>query len=184
MSGRVILEADRRERPSLPRNRKTGSGATRWKEIDRSVEKLGSVRYAPGSGPWIRPTVVAKQLRGDSQPRPPRCGGEDFRAEPVRRHPEGGLSGTRRERAGAGRDCMVSPKWRAVAKREQARWWEPIQDLDKDDYVPEPYRKASSMEVEALSFKESQDRKRSEKKKQTKLQELGFEVEHAGETLF
>jgi hypothetical protein len=40
------------------------------------------------------------------------------------------------------------------------------------------------MEVEALSFKETQDRKRSEKKKQTKLQELGFEVEHAGEILF
>ncbi|MCJ1301236.1 SM-like, degradation of cytoplasmic mRNAs and positively regulates transcription initiation [Hypocenomyce scalaris] len=56
-------------------------------------------------------------------------------------------------------------------------------DLDKDDYIPEPYRKASAEEVHALSVKESQDRKRLDKVKQAKLQELGFEVEHTGEIL-
>jgi U6 snRNA-associated Sm-like protein LSm1 len=40
------------------------------------------------------------------------------------------------------------------------------------------------MEVEALSLKEAQDRKLADKKKQAKLQGLGFEVEHAGEILF
>lgn len=60
----------------------------------------------------------------------------------------------------------------------------PYQDLDKDDYVPEPFRKATATEVEALSLQEVQDRKISDKKKQAKLQGLGFEVEHAGEILF
>ena len=59
-----------------------------------------------------------------------------------------------------------------------------LQDLDKDDYIPEPYQKASPEEVHALSVKEAQDRKRSEKVRQGKLQDLGFEVEHTGEILF
>ena len=40
------------------------------------------------------------------------------------------------------------------------------------------------MEVEALSLQEAQDRKASDKKRQAKLQKLGFEAERAGETLF
>jgi len=56
-------------------------------------------------------------------------------------------------------------------------------DLDKDDYIPEPYRKASAEEVHALSVKEAQDRKKSDKIRHTKLQELGFDVEHNGEVL-
>ncbi|MCJ1264192.1 SM-like, degradation of cytoplasmic mRNAs and positively regulates transcription initiation, partial [Lobaria immixta] len=56
-------------------------------------------------------------------------------------------------------------------------------DLDKDDYIPEPFRKATAEEVHALSRQEAQERKRSDKTRQVKLQELGFEIEHAGEIL-
>ncbi|KAI9879418.1 MAG: SM-like, degradation of cytoplasmic mRNAs and positively regulates transcription initiation [Pleopsidium flavum] len=56
-------------------------------------------------------------------------------------------------------------------------------DLDKDDYIPEPYRKASAEEVHALHKQEIQDRKQSDKFKHKKLQELGFEGEHTGEVL-
>lgn len=62
--------------------------------------------------------------------------------------------------------------------------WILCQDLDKDDYVPEPYRKATATEVEALAHQEAQDRKLADKKKNAKLQGLGFEAEHAGEILF
>ena len=58
-----------------------------------------------------------------------------------------------------------------------------IKDLDKDDYIPEPYRKASAEEVHALHKEELQNRKHSDKTKQKKLQELGFEVEHTGEII-
>lgn len=57
------------------------------------------------------------------------------------------------------------------------------QDLDKDDYVPEPYRKASPEEVHQLHVQEMQVRKQSDKTRQARLQELGFEVEHNGEIL-
>jgi U6 snRNA-associated Sm-like protein LSm1 len=57
------------------------------------------------------------------------------------------------------------------------------QDLDKDDYIPEPYRKATAEEVHALHKKELQTRKHSDRVKQRKLQELGFEVEHTGEII-
>lgn len=57
------------------------------------------------------------------------------------------------------------------------------QDLDKDEYVPEQYRQASPEEVHTLSVKEAQDRKRFDKLTQTKMQELGFEVENIGEVL-
>ncbi|CAF9926995.1 MAG: SM-like, degradation of cytoplasmic mRNAs and positively regulates transcription initiation [Heterodermia speciosa] len=56
-------------------------------------------------------------------------------------------------------------------------------DLDKDDYIPEPYRKASPEEVHQLHLKEMQESKRSDKTRQSKLKELGFEVEHNGEIL-
>ncbi|KAI4177455.1 MAG: hypothetical protein LQ343_000436 [Gyalolechia ehrenbergii] len=57
-------------------------------------------------------------------------------------------------------------------------------DLDKDDYIPEPFRKASAEEVHALTVKKNQAMKRSDKVRQAKLQELGFEAEHSGEVLF
>lgn len=57
------------------------------------------------------------------------------------------------------------------------------QDLDKDEYIPEEYSQASPEEVHALSIKEAQDRKRLDKITQTKMQELGFEVENIGEVL-
>ncbi|KAL8805349.1 MAG: hypothetical protein Q9182_002023 [Xanthomendoza sp. 2 TL-2023] len=59
-----------------------------------------------------------------------------------------------------------------------------IKDLDKDDYIPEPFRKASPEEVHALTVRKNQDNKRSDKIKQAKLQALGFEAEHSGEVLF
>ncbi|KAL8646771.1 MAG: hypothetical protein Q9226_006722 [Calogaya cf. arnoldii] len=57
-------------------------------------------------------------------------------------------------------------------------------DLDKDDYIPEPYRKVSPEEVHALTVKKNQSTKRSDKVRQAKLQALGFEAEHSGEILF
>lgn len=57
------------------------------------------------------------------------------------------------------------------------------QDLDKDDYIPEPYRKATAEELHALHKQELQARKHSDRLKQRKLQELGFEVEHTGEII-
>ncbi|KAL8789512.1 MAG: hypothetical protein Q9213_001125 [Squamulea squamosa] len=57
-------------------------------------------------------------------------------------------------------------------------------DLDKDDYIPEPYRQASPEEVHALTVRKNQNTKRSDKVRQAKLQALGFEAEHSGEVLF
>jgi U6 snRNA-associated Sm-like protein LSm1 len=57
------------------------------------------------------------------------------------------------------------------------------QDLDKDDYVPEPFRKATPKEVHSLSKQQAQERKIKEKVRIKKLGELGFEVEHSGEVL-
>lgn len=57
------------------------------------------------------------------------------------------------------------------------------QDLDKEDHVPEPYRKASPTEVHQLHVKEMQEKKQFNKARQSKLQDLGFEVEHNGEIL-
>ncbi|CAO1604385.1 MAG: hypothetical protein L6R36_000848 [Xanthoria steineri] len=57
-------------------------------------------------------------------------------------------------------------------------------DLDKDDYIPEPYRKASPEEVHALTVEKNKNTRRSDKIRQAKLQALGFEAEHSGEILF
>ncbi|CAL8580456.1 hypothetical protein XPA_006179 [Xanthoria parietina] len=57
-------------------------------------------------------------------------------------------------------------------------------DLDKDDYIPEPYRKASPEEVHALTVERNKNTRRSDKIRQAKLQALGFEAEHSGEILF
>ena len=58
------------------------------------------------------------------------------------------------------------------------------QDLDKDDYVPEPYRQVSDNEAYEMQKQEKDDRKAADKSRAKKLHGLGFEVEHAGETLF
>ena len=58
------------------------------------------------------------------------------------------------------------------------------QDLDKDDYIPEPYRKVSPEEVHALTVKANNEQKQTDKVRAKKLQKLGFEVEHSGEILF
>lgn len=57
-------------------------------------------------------------------------------------------------------------------------------DLDKDDYIPEPYRKVSPEEVHALTIKVNHEKKQTDKAREKKLQKLGFEVEHSGEILF
>lgn len=57
------------------------------------------------------------------------------------------------------------------------------QDLDKEDRIPEPFRQASANEVHAASVQESRAKKHSDKVRQSKLSELGFEAEHAGEIL-
>ncbi|KAL8707126.1 MAG: hypothetical protein Q9220_007789 [cf. Caloplaca sp. 1 TL-2023] len=57
-------------------------------------------------------------------------------------------------------------------------------DLDKDDYIPEPYRKGTPEEVHALTVRKNQDTKKSDKTRQARLQALGFEAEHSGEVLF
>ncbi|MCJ1438779.1 SM-like, degradation of cytoplasmic mRNAs and positively regulates transcription initiation [Xylographa pallens] len=57
-------------------------------------------------------------------------------------------------------------------------------DLDKDDYIPEPFRKASAEEVHSLSVARKAERKKGEKVKEKRLGELGFEVEHTGEVLY
>lgn len=54
-------------------------------------------------------------------------------------------------------------------------------DLDKDDYVPEPYELAPVEKVFALKKAEDMDRKKMEKRKGKKLGELGFDYEGGGE---
>lgn len=54
-------------------------------------------------------------------------------------------------------------------------------DLDKDDYVPEPFELASVEKVFALKKAEDQQRKKVDKRKSKKLAELGFDYEAGGE---
>ena len=54
-------------------------------------------------------------------------------------------------------------------------------DLDKDDYVPEPFEQASVEKVFALKKVEDQERKKVDKRKSKKLAELGFDYEAGGE---
>lgn len=58
------------------------------------------------------------------------------------------------------------------------------QDLDKDDYIPEPFRKVSAEEVHALMVEEQKEKKKKEKIRAKKLHRLGFDIEHSGEILF
>ncbi|OJD09389.1 hypothetical protein ACJ73_10357 [Blastomyces percursus] len=57
-------------------------------------------------------------------------------------------------------------------------------DLDKEDDIPTGYRQAPFEEVFALKKQEDNDRKKGDKRRNTKLQTLGFEAEHSGEVLF
>lgn len=59
-----------------------------------------------------------------------------------------------------------------------------LQDLDREDVIPETVTKAPFEEVFELKKKEDSERKRGDKKRQTELQALGFEPEHSGEILF
>ncbi|KAL4754587.1 hypothetical protein BDW72DRAFT_165695 [Aspergillus terricola var. indicus] len=57
-------------------------------------------------------------------------------------------------------------------------------DLDKEDDIPPNLIKATFKEVFELKKKEDNERKSHDKKRNNKLQELGFEAEHSGEILF
>jgi len=57
-------------------------------------------------------------------------------------------------------------------------------DLDKEDDIPAPFRKAPYSEVFALKKQEDNQRKRGDKRRNNKLQALGFEAEPSGEILF
>ncbi|KAI9665979.1 MAG: SM-like, degradation of cytoplasmic mRNAs and positively regulates transcription initiation [Bathelium mastoideum] len=57
-------------------------------------------------------------------------------------------------------------------------------DLDKDDYIPEPYQEASIETVHAMQKKEREERKAKDKAKRGKLLTMGFEAEHSGEIIF
>ncbi|KAF2171224.1 hypothetical protein M409DRAFT_18341 [Zasmidium cellare ATCC 36951] len=57
-------------------------------------------------------------------------------------------------------------------------------DLDKDDYVPDVFELAPVEKVYGLKKQEEQSRKTTDKSKQKKLAELGFEGEHSGEVIF
>ncbi|KAK8247395.1 hypothetical protein HDK77DRAFT_374849 [Phyllosticta capitalensis] len=57
-------------------------------------------------------------------------------------------------------------------------------DLDKDDYIPEPFEPAPIEKVFALQKQEQDDRKKRDKRRRAKLQTHGFEGEQSGEALF
>ncbi|KAL9127317.1 MAG: hypothetical protein Q9217_003779 [Psora testacea] len=81
--------------------------------------------------------------------------------------------------------CVDSQEERKLILRVAQRslyWFS--QDLDKDDYIPEPYRQVSEMRAYELQEAEKEERKVTEKVNAKKLQTLGFEAEHAGEILF
>ncbi|KAF2089886.1 Sm-like ribonucleoprotein [Saccharata proteae CBS 121410] len=56
-------------------------------------------------------------------------------------------------------------------------------DLDKDDYIPEPYQPAPIEQVFALQKQEEAERRKKDKRRAQKLQAYGFEGEHAGEAI-
>ncbi|KAK1139648.1 hypothetical protein N8T08_000585 [Aspergillus melleus] len=57
-------------------------------------------------------------------------------------------------------------------------------DLDKEDELPTTVQRAPFQEVFELKKQEDAQRKTGDKKRQGKLQCLGFEPEHSGEILF
>ncbi|TKA77259.1 hypothetical protein B0A55_06139 [Friedmanniomyces simplex] len=56
-------------------------------------------------------------------------------------------------------------------------------DLDKDDYIPEPYQLAPVEKVFALKKAEDAERKMADGRKHKRLAAEGFEGEHAGEAI-
>ncbi|KAK6395999.1 hypothetical protein LTR65_010108 [Meristemomyces frigidus] len=56
-------------------------------------------------------------------------------------------------------------------------------DLDKDDYIPAPFEQAPVERVFALKKAEDAERKKTDKRRQMKLAEHGFEGEHSGEAI-
>ena len=59
-----------------------------------------------------------------------------------------------------------------------------LKDLDKDDYIPPPFKQASPGEVHQLNVKATAERKLKEKTRGKKLGAEGFEMEHGGEIVF
>lgn len=124
---------------------------------------------------------VTNALELYSQPCLTRHHRTDFRARPICRCLKRHIPSQRGERITARRNSAFFDFYHQPQRFTHHSL---PQDLDKDDYIPEPYRKASPEEVHALSVKEARDRKRTDKMRQGKLQDLGFEVEHTGEILF
>lgn len=58
-----------------------------------------------------------------------------------------------------------------------------MQDLDKDDYIPEPYQLAPVEKVFAMKKEADKEQAKVDKRKQKKLASEGFEGENAGEAL-
>ncbi|KAI9805451.1 MAG: hypothetical protein M1825_000702 [Sarcosagium campestre] len=58
-----------------------------------------------------------------------------------------------------------------------------IKDLDKDDYIPEPYQQAPAEEVQALRKSDEEQKKKADGPRQRQLQRFGFDMENAGEIL-
>ncbi|EOD44681.1 putative small nuclear ribonucleo protein [Neofusicoccum parvum UCRNP2] len=56
-------------------------------------------------------------------------------------------------------------------------------DLDKDDYIPEPFEQAPVEQVFALQKQEIEERKKRDKLRRKNLQAHGFEGEHSGEAI-
>ena len=140
-----------------------------------------------------------------SEPGATRHGRENLRRGPLCGYPPGNLSGQRGECATAWRDCELNRSYyniRFLWKRERSSplyshalpstrqradnhaTWPRLQDLDKDDYIPEGYTQSTPEEVQALVKKQVVGRKQGDKVKQQKLGALGFEAEHSGEVLF
>lgn len=58
-----------------------------------------------------------------------------------------------------------------------------MQDLDKDDYIPEPYEKGTPAEVFEMLTEEKEQTRRLEGRRLKRLKDMGFEVEHSGEAI-
>ncbi|KAF4313760.1 hypothetical protein GTA08_BOTSDO00507 [Botryosphaeria dothidea] len=56
-------------------------------------------------------------------------------------------------------------------------------DLDKDDYIPEPFEQAPAEKVFALQKQEIEERKKRDKLRRKHLKTHGFEGEHSGEAV-
>ncbi|KAB2579782.1 U6 snRNA-associated Sm-like protein LSm1 [Lasiodiplodia hormozganensis] len=56
-------------------------------------------------------------------------------------------------------------------------------DLDKDDYIPEPFQQAPAEQVFALQKQEIEERKKKDKLRRKHLRGHGFEGEHTGEAV-